>query len=277
MSTTTRADAPLPTPPGDAPSDHGPTRTWWRVLGSIAAVLLLAFCTLQLVSLFGRSTETVRRTVPVDGVRAFDVAADSGDVTIVGTDRDDIAIVARVSHGLWRTRVRIIERDGVVSTSTECPALSNHCSVRYTIEVPREMVVNVDADNGSVRARGLTRKAVLTSGNGDVLAESLAGTARLGSDNGSVEARGMTTTAIEASSGNGDVVVELREPPEQVVAESDNGSVEVVLPDTPHAYDLDLSTDNGERFGQIRTDPASDRHLVIRSDNGDVTVGYRNG
>lgn len=239
------------------------------------AVIVLLFSTLQFVSLIGRSTETLRRVVSAEGLTSLDISSDSGDVVVTGAEREDVLIVATIRHGLWRTRVSIEERGGVVTASASCPFPSTNCSVDYSIEVPTGLDVRVDSDNGSISARDLRGRVELVSDNGDVRANGLAGTSYLRSSNGDVEGLDLRAGPVEASSDNGDVTVELTEPPTHVVAESDNGDVDVTLPDTAHAYDLELSTRNGSRSGEIRTDPASERRLVIRSDNGDVRAAYR--
>ena len=245
------------------------------MLGSIAAVLILAMVVLQLLSLIARSTETVRSVHSVEGVDGLEVLASNGDVRISSVDRDDVLVVAEVSHGLARTRSTVEVVDGMLTASADCPILIGRCWVDYRIEVPRDLRVKVDADNGSIAARALGGPATLRSGNGDIDAVGLHGPSRLESDNGNVRAEALETTGVEARSRNGDVLVDLQVVPTRAVAESDNGDVELRVPRSEHAYDLDLGTDNGSEFGQLRTDPDSDRVLVVRSRNGDVTVGYQ--
>lgn len=257
-------------------NDEGRSRSrpWWRVLGTIAALCIAAIAVLQLVSLIGRSTETVDRTVSAEGVTRLEVGTHDGRVEVVGTDRDDISMVVRVTHGLWRTRLSIVERGGVLHASARCPLLSNHCNADFRIEVPEDLDVVVDSGNGDVIARDLAGRSVLESSNGTVRASGLTGVTRLSSDNGNVAATALSVEGVEATSDNGDVSVELSSAPLRVTAESSNGDVDVRLPDGPETYVLDMSTDNGERRGSIRTDPDSDRLIRITSDNGDVTVGY---
>jgi DUF4097 and DUF4098 domain-containing protein YvlB len=250
-------------------------RGWWRVLGSIFAVVLLAMVVLQVLSIIARSTETVRTVHDLDGVDRLEVLASNGDVRISAVDRDDVLVVAEVSHGLRRTRTEVEVIDGVLTTSEDCPVLVGRCWVDYRIEVPRDLRVEVAANNGTITARALRGSATLRSDNGTVDAVGLRGPARLESDNGDVRAEALEATEVEARSSNGDVLVDLQVVPTRVVAESDNGDVELRVPRSEDAYDLDLGTDNGSEFGQLRTDPDSDRTLVVRSDNGDVTVGYQ--
>lgn len=263
-------------------SDTGPetggsrtTRTWWRLLGSIVAVGVLVICTWQVASIFARSTETTRETVDADGVDRIDVRTGSGDVSVLGADRDDISIVAVVEHGLQRTRTTVELTEGTLRVSSGCPLLSGRCSVSYRIEAPRELAVAVQTSNGQITARDLTASAELHSSNGDVEATAITGRLEMSSSNGDIAGTSLTTDDVQADSSNGDVLVELLTPPRRAVALSDNGDVTVWLPDSGETYDLDMSTDNGRREGQIRTDPDATRTVTIRSDNGDVTVGYR--
>jgi hypothetical protein len=71
------------------------------------------------------------------------------------------------------------------------------------------------------------------------------------------------------------VRLEFLDPPDDVVASSDNGSVEVVIPDVGAiAYRVDAESDNGTVSFPIRTDPDGDRTITATSDNGDVTITY---
>lgn len=262
--------APPPVPPSERPS-----RPWWRVLGSIAAVGVLLISVVQIIGTIGRTTETERRTLEVTGITRLVVDSHDGNVEVTGSERDDIRLVARVEHGLWRTRLRI-ERDGDTwRASSNCPPFPGHCGVDYTIEVPRDLRVVARSGNGDVSARDLAAAAELFSANGNVRAANLSGDARLESRNGDVSGTALLGEVVEATSRNGDVSVDHASPPEHVVARSSNGDVEVAVPDDGEPYALDMETANGSRTGDIRTDPDSGRRLRIHSRNGDVTVRYR--
>ena len=62
--------------------------------------------------------------------------------------------------------------------------------------------------------------------------------------------------------------------PTTVTATSDNGNVNVGLPQGPTSYLVSATTDNGNRSVGVHTDSASDRHIVADSTNGDVSVAY---
>lgn len=265
-------EPPRPRPP--IPPEDRPSRTWWRVLGSLAAIVVVAGALLQIVGLVARTTETVRRNVDVDGVERLVVTSNDGNLSVTGADREDVRVVAHLEHGIRRTRLRIEREGDTLRVSSTCPPFPGHCGADYTIEVPRDLRVVARLGNGDVTARDLGAPAELSSGNGNVRASGITGDARLDSGNGDVTGTGLRSDLVDATSRNGNVSVELLSAPDMVNARSSNGNVDVAVPDDGEPYALDISTANGTRTGDIRTDPDSSRQLRISSRNGDVAVRY---
>ena len=114
----------------------------------------------------------------------------------------------------------------------------------------------IDDDNGSIDIRGAD------------------GPLRATTDNGSVHATGVRSETVSVDSDNGSVEIEMVTPPLALEATTDNGRVDVVLPDTPDAYAVDIDTDNGSERNDVRTDPTSSRTITVSSHNGNVTVRY---
>lgn len=265
---------PAPQPPRPSrPSGRG--RRWWRAVGSVVAVVVLLSALLQVVGLLGRSTETVRRTLDLDGVLTLVVDSPDGDVSVAGARRSDARVVAHLEHGLWPSRLRVERRGDELVVRSWCPPVAGWCSARLSVEVPAGLPVVVRSGNGEVVARDLAAPARLRSSNGNVRAVGLGGPAHLSSANGDVTATALGGTRVVATSRNGDVSVDAATPPELLVAESSNGDAEVVVPDDGEPYRLEMSTANGNRTGDVRSDPDSDRRLRITSRNGDVSVRDR--
>ena len=99
---------------------------------------------------------------------------------------------------------------------------------------------------------------------------------RLGAD-GSVIGTGLRSAAVDADSDNGSVRLTFAEPPRNVEATTDNGSVEVVVPDDDTTYLVDIDSQHGSTDIGVRTDPDSDRLVRGRTQNGNVTVRYPTG
>lgn len=247
----------------------------WLAMGSVIAVVTLGFGVQQTVGLLAheehREVEVI--TAPV---RVLNVDSEEGSVQVLGTDRSTVRISAVVSDGLTETRYSQRVTGDQLDVKVRCGTLggSPWCRVALRIEVPRSLAVHVRTADGRVRVESVTGPVEVRSTDGSVQAASLGGTATLRSENGNVTATGMRNGSIDASSSNGEVRVELAVLAQAVTAHSDNGSVEVALPGGETAYRVDADTTSGETRSLVRTDPASTRHIVATSANGNVTVRY---
>jgi DUF4097 and DUF4098 domain-containing protein YvlB len=146
------------------------------------------------------------------------------------------------------------------------------CSVDYVIEVPHETRVEIDNDDGT-RVENISGDVEVRS-SGSIEAEGLSGLVLLSTDYGSVRATGMRSQVVEAGSDNGSVRISMEVPPRTVIAKSDNGSVEVLVPRTDDTYSVDVDTDFGSRTIDVATDPLSSRRLTARTSNGSARLGY---
>ena len=162
----------------------------------------------------------------------LDVDNSNGPVTITGAaEREQITVTARISDGLRETEERQTLVDGVLELRASCPLIgSEWCSVRYTIEVPADIEVRADTDNGRLRVSGVDGPVHLDTDNGSVEVADVTGNLTIGSNNGSITASRLTSDTVVAETDNGSLTIELLETPTSVEARSDNGSVEVVLP-----------------------------------------------
>lgn len=252
------------------------TRTW-LVLGSLAAILAVGFGTINVIGLLAHEERTETATFAAGGVTRLDLVADNGSVEVVGADTDEITVIAEISHGLSRTRHRAaIEGDTLVVRSS-CPWISEWCSVDYRIEVPAELDVQLDIEDGRLAVRDVAG-AVRVDGDSDSIELTrLAGDVEASTDDGNVVARGLRSASVQADSDNGRVSLTFASAPTTVQASTDHGRVEVVVPDGSETYRVDLETDFGSTDIGVRTDPDSSRRITGSSDSGDVTVRYPTG
>jgi hypothetical protein len=268
---------PPPPAPGVTPVRNSPAlNVAWLAIGSIAAVVGLVFGTVQTVGLLAHEEHTERITVSDPSVAVLDVATDDGRVEVIGADVDDVRITARISDGLVPTEFTHEVVGDRLQVRARCVAVITGpwCEAKLRIVVPRGMEVKVRSEDDPVLVRGLTGRVDAHSSNGSVEAQALSGAVQLGSSNGSVRAFRMRTPSIQAGSGNGSVRLEFAEPPRSVIADSDNGSVEVALPRGDQGYDVDIASDNGGTDNLVRTDSTSGSRVVATSNNGSVTVRY---
>jgi hypothetical protein len=235
-------------------------RRTWLIVASLVTVPVLLYGGTQVASALAHEERTEIAEFDAAGLQSVDVDNAAGSVRIVGVeDTDTVTVTARISDG-WRATGHDVRREGdrLVVEGT-CPMfLSDWCNVRYTIEMPSDLAVAADTDNGRVELARIE---------GDI---------ELRCDNGSVTATGIRgASRAEATSDNGGVRLEFLDPPDDVVATSDNGSVDVVIPDVGAiAYKVEADSDNGTVSFPVRTDPDGERTIRATSDNGDVTITY---
>jgi Putative adhesin len=240
-------------------------RVLWLAGASLIAVPMLIFGTYQVASAIAHEERTVT-----------DSFAAAGSVRVIGVeDADSINVRSRVSHGLRRTGYRTFVRDGRLVVSSTCPLYgSTWCTVSSTIEMPSDLAVSIRAEGG-VEVSDVHGGVFVHTDGGGVTATRVSGTLDLSSDQGSVEATGIDADHAVATSDQGRVDLTFTDSPRSVEARSDQGSVNVVLPEEPGVvYATTVETDQGSAQALIAQDPRSDRTIVASSDQGDVTVSY---
>lgn len=249
----------------------------WILLGSIPALAALGIGTFQVVGVLAHEEKTVTATFAAADVTSLRIGNENGPVDITGADVDEITVVAEISHGLQRTEHRAEVVDDVLVIDAECPVMPTWCDVAYTVTVPRNLPITADLDNGRLTLRDLDGSITADGDNGAIELRRLGGQVRVQTDNGRVEGTGLRSAIVDVDTGNGRMSLAFAEAPEFVTATSDNGHVELVVPDDGAGYRVDARTDNGSTDVGVATDPTSDRSLTVHTDNGSVTVRYPTG
>ncbi len=273
----TRAAAPGPPGgPGGSRRSRGPSRTTvvlWRILAGVLVVAGLIWGTYNVITVLAHEERVETERFAAADVTQLDVDTANGSVRIVAADTDEITVRAEISEGLRRTGERREVVDGVLQLHATCPAIgSDFCWVNYEVRMPRDIPITVHADSGRITVSGSEAPIELDGDNGSLELTDLSGPLNVSTDNGRVEGRQLRSSQVRADSDNGRVLLEFVAAPTTVEATSDNGSVEVVVPDDGEAYRVSMNSDNGDEHLEVRTDPDSDRSLVLMSDNGSVTA-----
>jgi DUF4097 and DUF4098 domain-containing protein YvlB len=253
-------------------------RRRWLVTGGLALTALLV-ATAALVSVNAMARQTVREehTYPFTG-SSLSIDAAIGDVRIVPGDAGSITVARRLTYGLRRPYVdEKIDGDTFRVTDRPCTAdVAFQCEVRWLLQVPRDVDVDVSTLRGSVIVSGLNGKLRLVSETGDVRA--LAPTGRLvslRSKTGDVTAQNVSGDQVVATTTKGAVSLTFRAPPSLVVARSETGPVGVMLPDQPESYRINAKSQDGSKTIALNTakdDPDARRRIDIKSTTGDVSV-----
>ena len=270
----TMTERPAAAPGGQhPPRRHGPIAVLWRIFAGLLIVGALAWGTYNVVTVLAHEERVETEAFAAADVRALDVDSANGSVRIVATDTDEVTVRAEISEGLRRTGERREVVNGVLELRATCPSIgSNFCWVDYEVRVPRDLPITVRSNNGRVEISGTNAAVDVDGDNGGVELTDVSGPVVAATDNGRLTASGLRSSSVRADTDNGRVVLEFITAPMAVEASSDNGSVEVVVPDDGEAYRVSMETDNGSQEQSVRVDPDSPRSLTLSTDNGSVTA-----
>ena len=269
--------APPPSGPREVPHDvvrPGMARAW-LVVGSIAAVVLLAVGPVAVASLVSHEEHAVSRTYAADVVRAVVLHVDEGRVQVVGDETDVVRVSGRVSRGLRRTPVTIAVTDGRLTIDSDCTGpFGLHCGVDLTVHVPPGVTVagaTVDAD---VEIHRTTGTVDLTGRDANVTLDGLTGPVRADVRDGNVQGGSLGAGPVRVSTRDGDVDLAFDVAPTAVAATVRDGAVTVVVPSGTGPYAVSASSGDGAVDTPVRTDPASPRTVALAARDGDVALRY---
>lgn len=257
-------------------SESPRVRLAWFVAGGIATVGMLGFGTVTAIGLVAREDRIVNKEYDPADIDIVEVFSDNGSVRVFGDAESSIRVTIEISEGVAGIDETATVRGNRLALSSTCPGFwATFCEADYEIHVPPGTRVIARSDNGDAAVSGVDGGATVRSSNGDVTAGRLGGTVILGTSNGAIRATALRATEVDAESANGDVELDFDVAPGDVDAHSSNGDVEVRVPRGDELYAVDATTDNGEADTPVRTDPAGERRVKVRSSNGDVSLRYR--
>ncbi|MDX2558643.1 DUF4097 family beta strand repeat-containing protein [Streptomyces sp. TX20-6-3] len=214
-----------------------------------------------------------RKTFALGG-DALTVDSDDSELVITPADIDDVRVERQVDGWVFmgsgpEPEWKLV--DGRLTLRVHCDGVSSNCDAVHRIQVPRDVAVTVENDNGRVTADGFATPMKVRSDNGDVRVRKAAGALDLGTENGDVAVEpGATAPEVVARSDNGDVRITLGSVPRRVDVVTDNGDVHVSVPTAE--YEVTGASDNGDVRIDVPRRDKSGHSVSVRSDNGDVSV-----
>nr|WP_307798447.1 DUF4097 family beta strand repeat-containing protein [Streptomyces beijiangensis] len=212
--------------------------------------------------------------------KTLTIDSDDSQIELVSADVKDVEVTRRVDGWVFMgsgPNAKWSMKDGTLKLRLNCDAVASSCEARHQIKVPRGVAVTVRDDNGGVTATGFSTALKLRSDNGRVTVRDSSGTLDLDSDNGKVVAEGITSKDVVAGSDNGEVRLTLAAVPDRVETSSNNGSVEIALPQQAGiAYKVSTKTSNGDVHVSVPRSDTSAHVVRATSDNGEVTVRSAN-
>jgi hypothetical protein len=251
-------------------------RRTWLVVACLVAVPMLALGTIQAASALAHEERTEVTEVDAADVRGLIVDNEAGSIRVVGVDdADTVTVHARISDGLRATGHQVSRRDATLVVRGSCPLFgSEWCSVDYTIEVPADLHVDVDGRQ-RVTVSDVSGGLVASSDASAVELARVGGDVTVSANQARIDASDLTAARVHARADQGHVTLEFAESPDEVVAEADQGSVDIVLPDEDDVdYATETEANRGTVSDAIRQDPRSARSITVEADQGSITIAY---
>lgn len=224
----------------------------WVALG----LVVLSGAAFGLSAALERTSRTA--TIVTDRVRRIVVHADAGDVTVRAGLTGDVVVQRRDAWLLDRPTVSERFGRGTLALTARCGRLRAilRCRSDLVVDAPPDVDVVVRTSAGDVDLRGLTGRADVATGSGDIRTERT------------------EPITMHARTSAGDVDLDLFGQPARTVVHSDAGDVRVTVPYGP--YHVDASTHGGAvRVEGVIRDDLAPQAIAAATDAGNVLVRAR--
>ncbi|TCC58809.1 hypothetical protein E0H73_26205 [Kribbella pittospori] len=203
------------------------------------------------------TVSTIRGKVPyeysasfVPGAQGVQIVSDSHTQVLASAD-GHVHVAVDGSYAAEQPAIDINTTDGRLHIQAKCP--DTHCELDLTVEVPSQSAVQVELEGDSVDVVGVSSPLAIEVSGGSVT------TNRLRSRQVSVDGR------------RGSIDLNFESPPDQVTAKASDGSLTVQLPRNV-TYAFDAVASQGSSDLELPSDPASPRHVILRTNSGSITV-----
>ena len=195
------------------------------------------------------------------GITKIDAQTANGRIALEGSDRDGVTVRAwKEVRGRRNVAAEFAEKVEIyaeqigdelqIFTEHPPPPKGVNLAVRYVIETPREVDVNLRTVNGKIEISGISGSIDATTVNDVIKLEGETGPIRARTTNGSISAEiDMLGTDAEFSTTNGSVGVEVHRGVAPVTVLTTNGSINLTLP-ADFAGQLDAEA----RRGRVHSD-----------------------
>jgi hypothetical protein len=269
------------------------TRGRWvaLLLGLPVALVLIGYVGLTEVALAGQASYPVRLAVPVHG-STVSLSAGSADVRVTQAAGSQLRLTGTAHYSLVRSTVTWHTTRSGVAVSPRCRFVAGVCSFDFHVVVPegkRAFIstgsgdvtlanlsgpVSAGTGSGNIRAENTSGAGTMQAGSGDISGTAISGarvTFKTGS--GNISIAGLTGARVFASAGSGDITLTFTTIPEQVHVDNGSGNVTLVLPPGTTQYQVDASTDSGDRpVVTVPTSSASQHVITVTDGSGNISI-----
>jgi Toastrack DUF4097 len=222
---------------------------------------------------------TFQRTLKVTGPVNLEAITNSGDITVVPGDTNEVYIkgIIHVNHDLIfggdrdvEARIQAIERNPPINqdgnhiqiSPLKDPGLARHISIDYQVTVPPHTQLTSKSGSGDLTVRGILGPVNGTTGSGDLKFRDIRGDIHLKTGSGDGDFGDISGGQLVVESGSGDMqfhdvraalhiqtgsgdIKAQGEPTGQWILSTGSGDVTLNLPQNG-GFDLEASTSSGD-------------------------------
>ena len=272
---------PLPMTPG---------RRIALLLGVPLALAIIAWTGLTEVAFAGLGSYPVRLAVQVRG-STVGLSAGAADVQVTQAAGNTLRLTGKARYSLVRSTVTWHMTPSGVILSPECHFITGICSFDFRAVLPAGKRVVLSDGSGDLTLRGLSGPVTAGSGSGDVQANLLSGTLSLQSGSGNISGSalsgpqvtlnagsgniaigGLASLDVVVNDGSGNVTLIFSKVPTRVKVSDSSGNVSVVLPPGPARYQVNATTDSGNRSVSVPTTTAPTHVITVAAGSGNISI-----
>ena len=268
------------------------TGRWLALLLGLPVVLaVIAWTGLTAVAYAGQASYPVRLAVLVHG-STVRLSAGSADVRVTQAAGSQLRLTGTAHYSLIRSTVTWRTTRSGVTVTPRCHFVTGNCSFDFHAVVPAGKRALISTGDGNVTLANLSGPVSAGTGSGDINAENTsgAGTMQTGSGNisgaavsgarvtfktgsGDISIASLAGGRVFASAGSGDITLSFTTIPEQVHVDNGSGNVTLVLPPGTTQYQVNASTDSGERpVVTVPTSSASQHVITVTDGSGNISI-----
>ena len=270
------AEASSAGPPngGARPAGQGPPPLWRSLLFILVPTLgVLLLVAAFFFALSGRSGPVNLSAVETAGT-SLSVQIPNAELTLEPSADDQVHVSMTGTFFGNEPTLTVRTEDGVTEVRGGCKAqLFARCAVDVAVQLPPDLPVTVQAQNGRIAASGLTGQVTLETTNGAIETDGTVGQVDARTTNGDIRVTDAASKTVQATTTNGSVELTFTDAPDVVDAGSTNGSVIVRVPVSGVSYLVTTQTTNGSvNSGTVPSDSTSRRTITAQTTNGGITI-----
>jgi hypothetical protein len=259
------------------------------ILGVPVAFALIAWTGLTEVAYAGQGSYPVRLAAPVHG-STVSLSVGQADVQVTQTAGSTLRLTGKATYSLFRSDVTWHRTPSGVIVSPQCHFFVGNCSFSFHALLPAGKRAVLSDGSGNLALRGLTGPVIVGSGSGNVQANLLSGTVNLQTGSGDINGAALSGPKVTLQDGSGDIAINglasldvvvndssgdialtFSKVPTRVKVSNSSGDVSVVLPPGPTRYQVNATTDSGNRTVHV-PQGGTGHTITVNDGSGDVSV-----